>query len=278
MVEIIPESFDLIEAGRVRRDYLKRLKGIVEQFPVACSIHAPARLNLYNTEQKQMHNDVFAATLEICTELNAHICVYHPGRPVDSCEYLQKGKPERSAVFSKYLQRQEAETIQKMADRYPHITIAMENQRPYKEFSPWSYGEDIPVLISQIRSIARKNVAMAFDTGHLNLADTYFGTNSLSCLVENRDMIIHTHIQDNHGIPNFPTDRQKSAQLPFGIGDEHLPPGRGTFPFHTYADVFQGYRGTFLLELRDHFMTHSQLREAVEFIHQWILNEGITDE
>jgi sugar phosphate isomerase/epimerase len=263
-VEFSPDSFDLIACGVVNRDLLKELAALLAGFALKPVLHVPLRLNLFNREYPQIHRDVLEASCEIAESLGSGVLVYHPGRSVDNVEFLRLGKPDDAITFSPVLLDYEARVLREVAQKYPSVTIAMENHRPYQDHSPYSYAEYCTNLADQIAAIDCPNVKGCIDTGHLNLSAAYHKRDIREELVALRPHLVHCHIHDNHGITNYYTDKDKQGMLPFGVGDEHIVPGQGTFPFDTFFPVMQGFSGIYMVELTGRAFYASQIRAAMQ--------------
>ncbi|MCX7821458.1 MAG: sugar phosphate isomerase/epimerase [Brevinematales bacterium] len=269
-IEIRPDDFDLIEYGNINEKFLKELSKIIEVFEFDISVHVPIRLNLFNDEQSEIHKKVLYSSLEICKFLGSKILVYHPGRYIDNVEFPRLGKPNIDNSKKKELLEIEKDILSSLARNYKEITIAMENHRPYLDFSPYSYAEFIDELISQVKRINEKNVKIALDTGHLNLSANYHNFDLLKSAKEAEKYTVHLHIQDNHGITNFYTEKDKAEMLPFGRGDEHIVPGRGNFPFKEFFEIFKNFEGIYTIELSSRYLIKEKIKEAYDYLNDLI--------
>ncbi|MEJ5284154.1 MAG: sugar phosphate isomerase/epimerase family protein [Brevinematia bacterium] len=269
-IEIRPDDFDLIECGNINEKFLKEVVKIIEVFEFEISVHVPIRLNLFNKEQRQIHEKVLISSLEICRELGSQMLVYHPGRYVDNVEFPRFGKPELSRDEKNELMEMEREKISSLAKKYEDVTIAIENHRPYLDYSPYSYGEFIDELIFQVKKINQKNVKITLDTGHLNLSAKYHNFDIIKAIKDAKPYTSHVHLQDNHGITNFYTEKDKGEMLPFGRGDEHIVPGRGNFPFKEFFKIFNDYNGMYTIELSSRYLVKEKIKEAYEYVSNFV--------
>ncbi len=265
-IELLPDDFDLIQYGSLDIASAKKLHSVIAPFGFAVSVHVPLQLNLMNRECPGGHQNVLNACLELCCVLESDILVFHPGRIVDNVEFLRYGKPEQYWHLLTDFLHKENKILQDLADQYPEITIAIENYRPYADYSPYSHAEFITELLKQVEDIGRENVKMTIDTGHLNLCSSFHGYGIFDYIDEIKDHIVHLHLHDNHGIANFYTEKDKSAMLPFGRGDEHLVPGYGTFPFREFLTRIQPYSGMYMVELTGRYLYRNKIIEAFEKI------------
>ncbi len=273
-IEFSVDSFDLVECGVINRSFLSELTSLLDEYPLSPVIHVPLRLNLFNREYPGLHRQVLEACCEIAVSVGAGTVVYHPGRSIDNVEFLRMGKPERQVTFSPSLMAYERNVLTEIADAHPGIIIAMENQRSYQDYAPYSYAEFCTHLAQQITDINRDNVRAAIDTGHLNLTAAYHHLDISAELQALRPHIAHCHIHDNHGINSFYTDKDKSGMLPFGLGDEHLVPGTGSFPFDQFFPIMSGYTGTYMIELTTRLFYSTQIKRAYQQVRLMLENDG----
>lgn len=263
-VEIVPDDFDLIVGGRLCEDVLRKLAAILDDYRFHLSVHVPLRLNLFDREHGELHWEVLRCCAEICDRLKARILVYHPGRYIDNVDFPRYGKPFEhfDAQKKQELIGYERFCLTEMAKAFPRLMIAMENHRPYADYSPYAYAEFIDELVEVVQAIDQPNVRITLDTGHLNLAAVHYGVDPLAWAKKALPWVVHTHIHDNHGIVNFFTEKDKAGMLPFGRGDEHNMPGSGTFPFSAFFGLFSQYQGTHLIELTSRYQYPAKIRHA----------------
>jgi sugar phosphate isomerase/epimerase len=261
-IEICPEDFDAIGCGRLETKSVEMLVNILSAFEFKISVHVPQALNLFNRDQPEIHLEVLKSCFEFTKTVGGSILVYHPGRYVDNTEFGRFGKETLSHSEKTLLKRKEAEVLQDLAGRFPGITVAMENQRPYVFHSPFCYAEMPDELSAQVKCINRKNVGIMIDTGHLYLSARYFGYDLID-VIRNADIKpVHFHINDNHGFATYHTEKNKKSQHPFGRGDEHIVPGTGDFPFKEFLGMFPGFEGNYVIELTDRLFYPAKIRES----------------
>ncbi|MGD0485740.1 MAG: sugar phosphate isomerase/epimerase family protein [Syntrophorhabdales bacterium] len=109
------------------------------------------------------------------------------------------------------------------------------------------FEETPSTIVALLDRFAEKNLWFCFDTGHFNL----FTTLSLGdWLMPLRDRLREFHIHDNHG---------KS--------DEHLPVGRGIFPFRELKRLMKGLDAPlFTAEIPDESAAFDAIKAAKEFL------------
>jgi sugar phosphate isomerase/epimerase len=272
-IEICPEDFDAIRCGELELDIVESLKEILSRYQFKISTHVPLPLNLFNRDEQSIHKRVLEASMEFTFLIGGKLMVYHPGRYVDNIEFSRYGKPDLSSTEKKKLRKKEAIFIQNLADRYPDIMIAMENQRPYLDYSPYCYAEFLDKLYDQVDSINKKNVGMMIDTGHMLLSSKYFDYDFMEEIHDCGIKPVHFHVNDNHGITTFYTEKDKKSQHPFGRGDEHIVPGTGIFPFRDFFRQFPDYEGSYVIELTNRFFYPAKIKESFDNLKSFLEND-----
>jgi sugar phosphate isomerase/epimerase len=271
-IELTPEDFDAIMTGELERKNADSLKKVLSSFHFRISVHVPLLLNLFNREYPALHLLVLEKTLEFASIIGADLLVYHPGRYVDSSEFARFGRENLSVEEKRRLKDGEINSVRILADKYQHITIAFENLRSYLDHSPYSYAEYPRELADQVRSVERKNVGVMIDTGHLLIASNCLGFDPVESVIASGIEPVHFHINDNHGIPTYYTEKDKKGQLPFGRGDEHLVPGLGRFPFTEFLKNFRSYSGRYVIELTNRYFNGPNIADSCESLRKILKN------
>jgi len=265
-IEICPEDFDALQSGELIMATVLELKKILSDYPFSKSVHVPIPLNLFNRDNPDLHKRVLESCYNFTNILGGSTLVYHPGRYVDSNEFVRFGREKYSAEEKLELKIIEQHVLRTFAVNYPEILTVIENQRPYIDYSPYCYGEDPGELEKQISDIGMENVGLAIDTGHLQLAAGYFGYDVIGSIGVNDIKPMHFHINDNHGITSYYTEKDKKSMLPFGRGDEHVPPGMGTFPFTEFLNWYPGYKGVYVIELSERYIYQSAIKKSYDYL------------
>ncbi|MFP4397389.1 MAG: sugar phosphate isomerase/epimerase family protein [Desulfonatronovibrio sp.] len=275
-VEMVPDDFELISCARVNMNNLNQLKAVLDEYKFRISIHAPLRLNLMDREDPLLHLEVLSCCAEICRHLRAEILVCHPGRYVDNVYFHRYGRPmdHMDDNTMQKLRHQERNMIEGLARKFPDITFALENHRPYLHHSPYSYGEKIESLVQTLEDMDRPNIKMTLDTGHLNLAASFYKQDILEDVSLALPWIAHVHVHDNHGITSYYTEKDKVGMLPFGRGDEHDIPGSGTFPFADFFSLLEGYPGIYLLELTQRYLYPARIQQGMKSMNRFLNQAG----
>jgi sugar phosphate isomerase/epimerase len=217
-----------------------------------------------------LHRDVLFASLEFSSAIKAEVLVYHPGRFLAEEEFALSGpvalEPEEQM---KYLEA-EAMILREAADLFPGIIIAMENARPYLHHSPYCYAEIPSGLKKQVELIARTNVRITLDFGHLQMSSKFYDLDPISEVRTIAPLIAHCHVHDNFGNPVYHTEKTQTHQIPFGKGDSHMPVGWGAIPIRDIlAEFINTYDGTLICELRGRYFdqTGESARALFSILH-----------
>ena len=252
--EISVHGLDAVKNGRLDQKRTAEVAGILGDFPLAYSTHAPNPMNLMDRRCPEMHRDVLLASLEFTEIIGASCMVYHPGRYLAEEEFASCGPLTLTAGEQDDLLAGEAELLRAAATAFPEVVIAMENARPYLYHSPYCYAEIPHVLVKQIGRIDRPNVRMNLDFGHLHLAAKFYNLDMAAEVRTAAPLIAHCHVHDNFGHSVYAAEKIQTHQLPFGRGDSHMPVGWGSIPFkELFALFIADYHGLLICELRSRY-------------------------
>ena len=258
-LELPVHGLDAIVHGRLRHRQVGELKAILWDYGFAFSVHAPNPLNLMDGENGALHENVFRASLEFAAEIGAGVVVYHAGRYVAEEQFPIPGYAMLSEEERRELLDREARTVRVLADEYPAVCICIENARPYLYHSPYCYAENPRALLEQVVRIARPNVRINLDIGHLYLAAGHYGFDPVEAAAEIREFIAHVHVHDNFGLPVYYSEKQQTHLVPCGRGDAHMPVGWGEIPIGAILKTFAGsYDGLMITELRSRYFDHTK--------------------
>jgi sugar phosphate isomerase/epimerase len=216
------------------------------------------------------HYSVFQASLEFTGAIGARVLVYHAGRFIPEEAFCIPLVPRRDAERENRLLEQEKEALQKLAEEFPEVVIAVENARPHLFHSPYCYGERIDLLRDLVKDVSRPNVLITLDTGHLFMSSRFFAFDPVEATRSVKDLIVHTHVHDNFGGAIYYNEKIQTHQIPLGKGDAHMPVGWGSVPFSSIlATYLHSYSGLMIMELRSRYF--GNLKESKNNLVQ-ILN------
>ena len=111
--------------------------------------------------------------------------------------------------------------------------------------------------------IARPNVRVNLDTGHLYMAAKHYGFDPVQAVSDLRDAIAHSHVHDNFGLSIHHHEKQQTHLVPFGCGNAHMPVGWGEIPIGAILETFvDTYEDLMITELRSRCSEHT--RESID--------------
>jgi sugar phosphate isomerase/epimerase len=119
------------------------------------------------------------------------------------------------------------------------VTIAVENyypERPIVRGAIYDYSVWPSQLAEQIFAVDHPAVGICLDVGHAALAAGYFGFDFIEECGATASLVRHVHLHDNLQRTNITGEPQASEHTVYGLGDLHLPPGKGTIPLE---DLFR---------------------------------------
>jgi sugar phosphate isomerase/epimerase len=274
-IEVPVHGLNVIRNGVLDRKLMREAVSIIQGYDFSYGIHAPDPVNLMHTVFGELHKSVLRSTLEFASEINAPVVVCHAGQYISNNEFPMHHKSSITEDEQTHLLAVEAAALREVSMEFPSITIAVENARPYLMHSPYCYAERTEALRRQIFHVARENVGVTLDVGHLYLAAKLYGFDLIQELSHIEDIIVHCHIHDNFGIPTYYHEKEQTHLLPFGRGDCHMPVGWGEIPIGQILSRFiAGFEGMLVLELRGRY--HDAIQESVEMVTSMCLDfEGI---
>jgi sugar phosphate isomerase/epimerase len=113
------------------------------------------------------------------------------------------------------------------------VTIAVENyypEQPILRGAVYDYSVWPSQLAEQISAVDHPAVGICLDVGHAALAAGFFGFDLVEECAAIAPLVRHVHLHDNLQKTNLTGEPQASEHTVYGLGDLHLPPGRGTIP------------------------------------------------
>ncbi|HIJ95908.1 MAG TPA: sugar phosphate isomerase/epimerase [Desulfuromonadales bacterium] len=256
--EISIHGLDLIKNGRLDRRRAETIAAILDDFPFVYSAHAPNPLNLMDRVFPDLHRAVLNASLEFCTLAKIDMLVYHPGRYLAEEEFAVSSPVSLPEDEQLYLLEVERTILRETADACTNVVIAMENARPYLHHSPYCYAEQPQQLLEQVQSVARRNVRVNLDFGHLFMAARHYGFEAADAVRLLAPCIAHCHVHDNFGAGVNYSEKMQTHLLAFGKGDLHLPVGWGAIPFpELFREFIADFDGMLICELRGRYFNYT---------------------
>jgi sugar phosphate isomerase/epimerase len=253
-VELPVQGLDAILNGDLSPRRMDEVTAILKDFNFAYSVHGPNPVNLMDQDDPDLHARVLAAALAFAREVGAKCVVYHGGRFYPEEQFNRNSPRDMTAKEKEKLLDQEARWLDTLSHEYPDVFIAVENARPYTTASPYGYAEFMDHLRDQILKVNRPNVKINLDFGHLFMSSNFYGFDMLEATESVKDLVVHTHIHDNFGGTVHHWEKQQTHQLPFGLGDNHMPVGWGCLPIKEILEILlPEYEGLLMMELRSRY-------------------------
>ena len=225
-VELMPHDLGVILDGNLDSSRLLPVQELLLEAGLAYTVHAPLEVNLMDLAARQVQRNVLDASLRFAGSIGAQIVVCHAGQRIASrdARYSFKGQlaVERRAL------REAGETAGELG-----ITIAVENyypELPLVRGAVYDYSVWPSELAEQIASVDHPAVGLCLDVGHAALAANVFGFDYFEECATVAPLVRHIHLHDNLQKTNLTGEPQVSEHTVYGLGDLHLPPGRGTIP------------------------------------------------
>lgn len=225
-VEIMPHELGLILGGKLDASRLRAVRELLVEAELSYTVHAPLEINLMDPIVPGLHRDVLDASIRFAGAIGAKIVVCHAGQRVASRDarysFRDQLDAERSAL------REAGETAAEIG-----VTIAVENYYPELPIvlgTVYDYSVWPSELAEQIVSVDHPAVGLCLDVGHAALAANAFGFDYVEECAAVAPLVRHLHLHDNMEKPNLTGEPPVSEHPVYGLGDLHLPPGRGTIP------------------------------------------------
>ncbi|MCX5804440.1 MAG: sugar phosphate isomerase/epimerase [Proteobacteria bacterium] len=210
---------------------VRELSKILQDSGIVCTVHAPY-MDLspggFDKTIKAISRDKIKKSVEMANTLHAKCIVCHPG--YDKWRFGDNEQLWFDSSIETWTE------ILKEAD--DGLIVALEN----------IFEETPSTFIALFHHFKDKNLFFCFDSGHFNL----FTTVSLErWLTPLKDRIREMHLHDNHGST-----------------DEHLPIGRGTFPFRELKAFLSQANGNIIYtaEIASESHVAESIKNAKEFL------------
>jgi len=231
-VEVWPQTLGVILGGGLDTNKLRTVGDLLLEAELAYTVHAPLEANLMDLTSHGLQRDVLDASLRFAEGIGAGVVVCHAGQRVGARDAKHSIGDQLSAERSAL--REAGDLAGELG-----ITIAVENYYPERpilrgavyDYSVWPSG-----LAEQISAVDHPAVGICLDVGHAALAASFFGFDLIEECAAMAPLVRHVHLHDNLQKTNLTGEPQVSEHTVFGLGDLHLPPGRGTIPLE---DLFR---------------------------------------
>ena len=237
--ELYASALGVVVAGRPIADRVARLRRIVAERTLACSIHAPIPINPMDREHTALHRRALDASVTLAGEIGADIVVIHAGRTTPAL--WAAGAADLLAFERDELRRYAA------AARAAGVTVAVENISPNPAViagRETSYSLDPSALARQLALVREDGLTGCLDVSHANQGAGLQGHALLDGCAAMGPVTRHLHVSDTTGQPApgwLPTPSDMSY---FGVGDMHAPLGTAGIDYDAVAAALRPQPGT----------------------------------
>ena len=231
-VEVWPHNLGVILGGSLDANRLRTVGELLLEAELAYTVHAPLEVNLMDLSTHGLQRDVLNSSLRFAKDIGAEVVVCHAGQRVAARDARHSMEDQLSAERSAL--REAGDLAGELG-----VTIAVENyypERPIVRGAIYDYSVWPSQLAEQIFAVDHPAVGICLDVGHAALAAGFFGFDFIEECGATASLVRHVHLHDNLQRTNVTGEPQASEHTVYGLGDLHLPPGRGTIPLE---DLFR---------------------------------------
>lgn len=227
-VEVCPHNLGIILGGRLDEGRTEAVAQTLEAAGIGCTVHAPHRMNLMDLDGLNLQRSVLEASIRFAARIGAEVVVCHAGQRVNARDARHSLTGQMAA------EREALRRVGELAGNLD-VTIAIENSYPEPPIvsgAVYAYAAWPSELAGQVAAAGHPAVRMCLDVGHAAVASSYFGFDYLAECAAAARVVRHVHLHDNLGRPDLREggEIKISERHAYGVGDLHLPPGRGKLP------------------------------------------------
>ncbi len=227
-VEVWPHHLGVILGGSLDAERLRPIRELLLKSDLAYTVHAPLEVNLMDLTTLDVQRDVLKASLWFANSIGADVVVCHAGQRVGARDARYS---LREQLAAERVALREAGDLAGELD----MTIAVENyypELPIVRGVVYDYSVWPSELAEQISAVDHPAVGLCLDVGHAALAAGVFGFDYFEECAAVAPLVRHIHLHDNLMRTNVTGEPPVSEHPIYGLGDLHLPPGRGTIPLN----------------------------------------------
>jgi sugar phosphate isomerase/epimerase len=231
-VELMPTELGVILGGALDQTRLRIVQELLLEADLAYTVHAPLEVNLMDLSAYEAQRDVLEASIRFAGGIGAGFVVCHAGQRIGPRDARYSLKEQLAA--ERLALRQAGDMAGELG-----VTIAVENyypELPVVRGAVYDYSVWPSELAEQIAAVDHPAVGICLDVGHAALASGVFGFDYIEECATIAPLVRHVHLHDNLMKANLTGEPSVSEHHVYGLGDLHLPPGRGTIPLE---DLFR---------------------------------------
>lgn len=225
-VELLLTDLGVILGGRLDETRMARVSETLFEASLAYTVHAPLEADLMDLGRQDLQKEILMSSVRFAGGIGAGTVVFHAGQRVASRDARFRLKDQLSAERSAL--REVGDTATELG-----VTVAVENYLPDQRVlrgETYDYSTWPSDLAEQISAVDHPAVGMCLDVGHAALAASFFGFDFLEECAVAAPLVRHVHLHDNLEKNCANVDILDYGDPTYGVGDLHLPPGRGSIP------------------------------------------------
>ena len=225
-VELLLPDLGVILGGSLDGLQLARVRESLLEAGLSYTVHAPLEADLMDLNRQTLQKEILLSSVRFAAEIGAGTVVCHAGQRVTSRDARFRLKDQLLA--ERIALREIGDTAAGLG-----VTVAVENYFPDQhvlrgevyDYSTWPSD-----LAEQIVAVDHPAIGVCLDVGHAALAAGFFGFEYLEECAVAAPLVRHIHLHDNLAKSCSSVDPLDYGDPVYGVGDLHLPPGRGSIP------------------------------------------------
>ncbi|CAN5713636.1 sugar phosphate isomerase/epimerase [soil metagenome] len=231
-VELLLTDLGVILGGRLDGTRMAQVSETLFEANLAYTVHAPLEADLMDLGRQELQKEVLMSSVRFAGGIGAGTVVCHAGQRVASRDARFRLKDQLSA---------ERTALREIGDTAAEldVTVAVENYLPDRQVlrgEVYDYSTWPSDLAEQISAVDHPAVGICLDVGHAALAANFFGFDFIEECAVAAPLVRHVHLHDNLEKNCANVDILDYGDPVYGVGDLHLPPGRGSIPL---AELFR---------------------------------------
>ena len=231
-VELLVSDLGIILGGCLDEFRMAQVSGSLLGTNLSYTVHAPLEADLMDLNRQELQKEILISSVRFAGEIGASTVVCHAGRRIASRDARYRPKDQLSAERAAL--REIGDTAAELG-----VTVAVENYLPDQlvlrgevyDYSTWPSD-----LAEQVSAVDHPAVGICLDVGHAALAASFFGFDYMKECAVAAPLVRHVHLHDNLSKTCESVDSLDYGDHVYGVGDLHLPPGRGSIPL---AELFR---------------------------------------
>lgn len=231
-VELLVSDLGVILGGGLDEFRAAQLGKSLLDKSLSYTVHAPLEADLMDLDRQTLQKEILLSSVRFAGGIGAGTVVCHAGRRVGARDARFRLGDQLAA---------EREALREIGDAAADlgVTVAVENYFPDRQvlrgeiydYSAWPSG-----LAGQVAAVDHPSVGICLDVGHAALAASFFGFDYEEECAVAAPLVRHIHLHDNLRETCASVDPLDYGDPTYGVGDLHLPPGRGSIPL---AELFR---------------------------------------